>query len=121
VVVKGAYATGAEAMDEGCATVVADAWAAGSMARGGVVAGEEAAADGADDDEADCRKENNDPTGSVPIYGIIMAVRSIGTLKRAAREAGRWPDVARPEEAALVRKAEAREIGEGGGGGQEKP
>ena len=53
--------------DEGCATVVADAWAAGSMARSGAVAGEETTADGADDDEDDGGEENSDPTDSVPI------------------------------------------------------
>ena len=46
-----------------------------------------------------------------------MAARSIGALRRAAREARRSPAVARPEEAALVMEAEARKIGEGGGGG----
>ena len=103
--------------DEGCATVVADAWAASSMARSGAVAGEETTTDGADDVEADGGEENNNPTDSVSIWGVVMAARSIGALRRAAREARRSPAVARPEEAALVMEVEATKIGEGGGGG----
>jgi hypothetical protein len=53
------------------------------------------------------------------IWGVVMEVRSIDTLRRATRESMRSPAVSRLEEAALVMEAEAREIGEGGGGVQE--
>jgi hypothetical protein len=73
MVVRGANAAGAEAADGDCTTVVADAWAAGRIARGDVVAREEATADDSDDEESNGGAENNDPTDSLPSWGIVMA------------------------------------------------
>jgi hypothetical protein len=43
-----------------------------------------------------------EPTARVPSGDVVMAARSRGMLRRAARDAGRYPTLVRPAEAALV-------------------
>jgi hypothetical protein len=50
-----------------------------------------------------------EPTTRVPSGNVVMVARSRGTLRRAARDAGRYPALVRPAEAALVMVAATEE------------
>jgi hypothetical protein len=50
-----------------------------------------------------------EPTARVPSGDAVMTARSRGTLRRVARDAGRYPALVRPAEAALVMAAAAKE------------
>jgi hypothetical protein len=63
----------------------------------------------ASDDEAEGGYEYMEPTARVPSGDAIMAARSRGTLRRAAIEAGRYPTLVRPAEAALLMTVAAEE------------
>jgi hypothetical protein len=50
-----------------------------------------------------------EPIARVPSGDAVMAARSRGMLRRAARDAGRYPALVRPTEAALIMAAAAEE------------